>query len=305
VAAAAPVPVALVPSDEPNVGIDNTDAHLSPQLMSQHPLIIHFQTTKSGVHYRYSMTPPASSSLSTIESQMNASFVTERLLIDLMLASTKDNNAQGVSHPRQRSVFWNSTHFAPIMYILTWFMVGAATLLQYPLQAALWIMSLSFRSLRIPVVSMAAHQLEERATRLLSLRREWTELHSPAWRSSNTAASHEKWIHMFNTTSAIVMDWALGLAMLWLWWNYMDSPGSGLFGYDIRITDRNSFATTMWGYEKLRGLILWLQAGRPAGIKLNLPTSDILASIFLFYIERWAGSFHTLCAFTGFCSSVC
>jgi hypothetical protein len=191
-------------------------------------LLIKFKPTKSSIHFRFELvspSPDALPSLPAIQEQINASYVVERRL--QALVQSPDASLQSAPN-----LLWNSTHSAPLMYTLTWALLMLLRIFEGPLRAVLWVLALSFRSLSIPTVSMVAHQIEERGKRLLNAQKLWKQLHQPSYRTNNQPEAHEMWINVFNTCSAIIVDWLLGLAMLWVWWNYMDSPNSAkVIGY--------------------------------------------------------------------------
>src|SRR5690606_36043732 len=65
-----------------------------------------------------------------------------------------------------------------------------------------------------------------------------------------------------------------------IFWNFMKS--------DPYITSSIApHITTLWGYNRLKQGIEWVKEGRPGGIKLSIPLSNALGSLFLFYLEKW------------------
>jgi len=176
-------------------------------------------------------------------------------------------------------------------------------------------------------ISMSAKQIDARLQLLHSLLRHWSEFTRPQGTMQSTteipstsninstrvvrndAKLHREWAKFYNGLSVVLVDWLLGFVFIYLWLAFVEptsliqhtvntlSPSSiplfslGDWRVALPLTPQESLTTTMWGYNRIKWMLEWISAGKPGGIKLNLPAATAIGNLFLFYIERWAGSF--------------
>lgn len=130
-------------------------------------------------------------------------------------------------------------------------------------------------------ISLLASTIEKRCSTLLHLSHQWKELNSIERKWKRDIEIQKSWINFSNTVLCMLIDWILGLIIMIILWNIMNNNPC------ITLTIAPHI-TTLWGYNRLKLGIEWVKEGRPGGIKLSIPLSNALGSLFLFYIEKWA-----------------
>lgn len=211
--------------------------------------------------------------------------------IHASLAPVLANPMSGKSHPEGKPKTVKAfvkTFSQPLLYSFAFFMVKLVTLLLFlfrPIQAILSI-KLGGDRFTLKSISLLAEQLDRRLTLLSSICQLWKELHSEPANWQITGPVSRQWVKLYNSVLIVVVDFGVGLLVVWLWWNFWRG---NLHQYlHISNSEGESFPVPLWGYQKIREALEWLQGGRPGGVKLNIPTSNALSSLFLFYSYQWA-----------------
>jgi hypothetical protein len=180
------------------------------------------------------------------------------------------------------------TYSQPLLYPLAFLLVHLVMILGFLFKPIQYLLSLKLGSDRFTVksISLLAEQIDRRLTLLSSMVVLWKELHEDPARWQSTGQVARRWIKLYNFVLIIIADWALGLLVVWLWWSFL----RGTMHQHLQVSDRNgeTFPVPLWGYQKIREALEWLRGGRPGGVKLNIPTSNALSSLFLFYSSQWA-----------------
>eukprot|EP01122_Echinamoeba_exundans_P004952 TRINITY_DN15153_c0_g1_i1.p1 TRINITY_DN15153_c0_g1~~TRINITY_DN15153_c0_g1_i1.p1 ORF type:complete len:613 (-),score=70.77 TRINITY_DN15153_c0_g1_i1:70-1908(-) len=231
-----------------------------------------------------SLSSDKATSLEFVLRQLNMSRFIGAALKTALKNSNKDNRA---NEPQSVKKFAR-TYSQPLLYPFAFILVHLVMLLGFLFKPIQYILSLKLGSERFTVksISLLAEQIDRRLTLLSNMVVLWKELHDDPARWQSTGQVARRWIKLYNFVLIVIADWALGLFVVWLWWNFL----RGTMHQHLQVSngDGETFPVPLWGYQKIRESLEWLRGGRPGGVKLNIPTSNALSSLFLFYSSQWA-----------------
>lgn len=204
--------------------------------------------------------------------------------VEWMLTAPKSPLSKELTQKAAIDAFWaTSGPQLPILWAVARIQVAVLTSVLFFLTAvhALLNKKIPVFGYRLSEFGLLGGFLDKRLVILMNFRTSVERLRSLEYQWQKDPQVQRAWLRFYNTSLSLLFDSTLGLVASYLLWTILSPVGFSHPGLTSQMT-------TLYGYDWLKAHIEWILSGAPAGVKLNLATTQALGKVFLFYIEQWS-----------------